>query len=238
MYDFAMQRPGWAQMNQDRREGRGERREGRRGGRGFEGGPGPMGPFGPGGPFGANGPFGPHGPFGPRGPMGGGWGGPGRGPRARRGDVRIAILALLAEGPLNGYQVIQTLAERTDGLWKPSPGAVYPALAQLEDEGLVEQYDNEGQRAFRLTDAGKQAAQDVPTKPWDAVKDEFAPRFSDQVKGLWSEFTNLTMAAQAVTRSGSPDLQRQAAEILADARRKLYSLLATDGAPSSEDGLR
>ena len=57
--------------------------------------------------------------------------------RGRRGHVRTSILALLAEQPLNGYQIMQTLAERTDGAWKPSPGAVYPALSQLEDEGLI-----------------------------------------------------------------------------------------------------
>ena len=125
-------------------------RGGRRGpGRGREGGfPGPGGPggFGPG--FGHG--FGPGG-FGPG--FGPGGFGPGFGPRgrSRRGHVRQSILALLADQPRNGYQIMQALAERTQGMWRPSPGAVYPALSQLEDEGLIESFDNEGQKAFRLT---------------------------------------------------------------------------------------
>jgi DNA-binding PadR family transcriptional regulator len=78
-----------------------------------------------------------------------------RGPRAKRGDVRAAALALLAEEPKNGYQIIQEIGERSDGLWRPSPGSVYPALQQLEDEGLIRaEADDSGRRAYRLTDEG------------------------------------------------------------------------------------
>src|SRR5215213_10877443 len=80
--------------------------------------------------------------------------GPPRGPRARRGDVRAALLVLLAEEPRNGYQLIQELSERSGGMWQPSPGAVYPALSQLEDEGLVRSVETDGRRSFRLTDEG------------------------------------------------------------------------------------
>src|SRR5690349_437632 len=96
---------------------------------------------------------------GPGGP--GGWGGHRGGPhggrrggRARRGDVRAALLLLIEGGPQNGYQLIQEIERRTDGLWKPSPGSVYPALQQLEDEGLVRAVEFEGKRAFELTDDG------------------------------------------------------------------------------------
>ena len=65
----------------------------------------------------------------------------GAGPKARRGDVRAAILAVLAEQPMNGYQIIQEIAERSGGAWKPSPGSIYPTLQQLEDEGLVTRRD-------------------------------------------------------------------------------------------------
>src|SRR4030088_2746910 len=86
-------------------------------------------------------PFGPWGgPGGPGGPGGGPWQGFGpfgRGPRAGRGDVRAATLTLLGEGPMHGYQVIQELSERSGGMWRPSPGSVYPTLQLLEDEGLV-----------------------------------------------------------------------------------------------------
>src|SRR5215210_86537 len=77
------------------------------------------------------------------------WGfGSHRGPRARRGDVRAALLVLLAEEPRNGYQLMQEIEERSDGVWRPSPGSVYPALQQLEDEGLVRVAPGEGRKAF------------------------------------------------------------------------------------------
>src|SRR5581483_866443 len=95
-----------------------------------------------------------------------GWGGPGR--RARRGDVRAAVLALLAERPMHGYEMIQELEERTGGLWRPSPGAVYPALQLLEDQGLVRADTESDKRRFELTDAGREeAAKAGDRKPWD-----------------------------------------------------------------------
>ena len=77
-----------------------------------------------------------------------------RGPKARRGDVRAAILSVLSDAPRNGYQVIQEIAERTGGAWKPSPGSIYPTLQQLEDEGLVVQTEDGGRKAYALTDEG------------------------------------------------------------------------------------
>src|SRR5579859_2457082 len=105
-----------------------------------------------GGPFGG-GPLG-GGSFG-GGPFGHGPRGRGRG-RARRGDVRLALLTLLAEEPRNGYQLMQTIEERSDGRWRPSPGSVYPTLAQLEDEGLVRSTEADGARHFEITDAGRE----------------------------------------------------------------------------------
>ncbi len=140
--------------------------------------------FGPDGPFGPRGPLGPGGIFGPAGPFGtgGGWGqghghwsgeadprarrGRGGRGRARRGDVRAAILELLQEQPMNGYQLMQGIAEATDGAWTPSSGAVYPALAQLEDEGLVEQVEVDGRKSYQLTEAGREAAGKGPSLLW------------------------------------------------------------------------
>src|SRR5437764_12202301 len=100
--------------------------------------------------------FGP-GPFGDIGPGPFGWGrGPrGRGRKARRGDIRTAALLLLAEEPRNGYQIMQVLEERSGGVWRPSPGSVYPALSQLEDEGLIRSEDRDGRKVFALTDASR-----------------------------------------------------------------------------------
>lgn len=117
---------------------------------GFKGRRAAFGPFGP--PFGG-------GPFGGR----GGRGGP-RG-RARRGDVRASILALLADRPMHGYEMIQEIGERSGGAWKPSPGSVYPTLQLLEDEGLIESASEGGKKLFTLTDAGRAEAESGPDAP-------------------------------------------------------------------------
>lgn len=116
--------------------------------------------FGPGGPFGAGGPFGPKGPFGPGGPFGAGgpFGGRGqrRGRMFRHGELRLALLSLLADRPRHGYELIKAIEERTGGAYAPSPGAVYPTLQLLADEGLIAEQDDPGPRkAFRATEAGR-----------------------------------------------------------------------------------
>src|ERR1700756_1072661 len=103
-----------------------------------------------GGPYGGFGGFGGFGPGGPR----------GRGRKARRGDIRTAALLLLAEEPRNGYQIMQEVQERSEGVWSPSPGSLYPALAQLEDEGLIATEEREGRKVYALTDAGRKAVEE------------------------------------------------------------------------------
>ncbi|MEV4256406.1 PadR family transcriptional regulator [Spirillospora sp. NPDC049652] len=215
--------------------GHGFRAHGGRG-PGFGGGAFGGGPFG--GPFGdprswANaGLWGGQGPFGPGGPpwRRGGRGGPGG--RARKGDVRAAILALLAERPRNGYQVIQEIAERSDGAWRPSPGAVYPALQQLADEGLVASDEDAGRRVYRLTDEGRaytEAHADELNEPWARM----APEFPEGVPDLFKAIAGTGAAAVEVLRSGTPDGVGRAVEILTEARRDLYRILAED-APEAD----
>src|SRR5215472_14523876 len=98
--------------------------------------------------------FGPRGGFGPRGPFGGPH-------RRRRGEVRNALLLLLAEEPRNGYQLMQEIEQRSDGSWRPSPGSVYPALSQLEDEGLVRAVQSDSGRLFEITDAGREQTERI-----------------------------------------------------------------------------
>ena len=98
----------------------------------------------------------------------------GRGPRVRRGDVRAAILDLLAEGqPWNGYQIIQEIGARTQGVWRPSAGSVYPALQQLEDEALIQAEAGEDRRRkYTLTEEGRAYVAehaDELRASWDAV---------------------------------------------------------------------
>jgi len=232
--------PYWGEPDDGRHRGRARRRDrfSYDGPGGF--GPGMFGPsgaFGPGGAFGPSGPFGPGGPMGPNGPLGpaGPMGPRGRG-RGRRGHVRTSILALLGEGPLNGYQIMQTLADRTGGAWRPSPGAVYPALNQLEDEGLIEAFDNEGQKAFRLTEAGREAATEVETPPWEVVNEAIADWNPSQIGALWQEYARLAGAAKEFTRNASVAEIESATKVLAEARRKLYALLASaDDVPNGDD---
>jgi DNA-binding PadR family transcriptional regulator len=153
--------------------------------------------------------------------------GPPRGPRARRGDVRAALLVLLAEEPRNGYQLMQEIEQRSDGVWRPSPGSVYPALQQLEDEGLVRVAEGEGRKAYELTDEGRahvEARSEEHGAPWDAVK-------GDMGEGAWdlmAAMKQIGMALFQLTHSGTEAQQAEAKQVLADTRRALYRILAED----------
>jgi DNA-binding PadR family transcriptional regulator len=159
--------------------------------------------------------------------------GPPRGPRARRGDVRAALLVLLGEEPRNGYQLMQEIEQRSDGVWRPSPGSVYPALQQLEDEGLVAVREGEGRKAYTLTDEGRAhvEANDLGA-PWDAVKGDMG----DGAWELMGAMRQIGMALFQLTHSGTEAQQQEAREVLADTRRALYRILAEDApAPGSEE---
>jgi DNA-binding PadR family transcriptional regulator len=163
-----------------------------------------------------------------------GFPGPGyrRGPRARRGDVRTAILALLAEEPRNGYQIIQELAERSGGVWRPSPGSVYPALQQLEDEGLVRLEEQDGRKLYRLTDAGREhvaSRAGEHAAPWDTV----AGSVRDDMFELRDLFTQVAVAFWQVAHSGSAAQVAEAKRVLADSRRALYGILAEGDDPAA-----
>lgn len=173
--------------------------------------------------------WGPDFPFGPRGPRG--WGGPfGRGRKARRGDIRTAALLLLAEEPRNGYQIMQEVQERSEGVWRPSPGSVYPALQQLEDEGLIRSEETDGRKHFAITDAGRQyLAQrdaDAPA-PWEL----FAGEHGESAAELGKLFRDMAFAFAQVMRTGSESQMDQAREVLASARRALYHILADGDGP-------
>ncbi|CAN5558853.1 hypothetical protein BH10ACT1_BH10ACT1_04540 [soil metagenome] len=177
------------------------------------------GPRGRGGRFGGE-RFG-GGPF----PGGRGGGRGGRGGRARRGDVRLAILALLAERPMHGYEMIQELGERTNGAWTPSPGSVYPTLTMLEEEGHVTGEEVDGKRRFVLTETGREAAESREgPAPWETVVSDADPVVLELRDVLGS-----TMAAvKQVFRAGNPAQQAKAVEILTEARRKIYEVLAAE----------
>jgi DNA-binding PadR family transcriptional regulator len=149
--------------------------------------------------------------------------------------VRSAILDVLATSPepINGYQVIQQIAERTDGVWKPSPGSVYPTIAQLQDEGLVEDAPT-GRKAIQLTDEGHAYVADHPDE-MTAVWAPFAQQADDDEATNFKQVIGQTVGAIVqVATTGSPDQRQKAIEILGDTRRRLYGLLA-EGPEDAED---
>ncbi len=156
--------------------------------------------------------------------------GPPRGPRgqkASRGDVRAAILALLREGPRNGYQIMSDIEERSGGAWRPSPGAVYPALSALADEGLIEGEESGGRRTFRLTEAGRQYVEENPDMArgaWESTEQQEAW----QVPGLFAEAARLGGGIVQLAHAGTPAQIRAAEKLLERTRRELYRILADD----------
>jgi DNA-binding PadR family transcriptional regulator len=150
----------------------------------------------------------------------------GGGRRAGRGDIRAAILALLNEEPMHGYQIMQELESRTGGAWRVSPGSVYPTLQQLQDEALITSTEQPGgRRVFALTDAGReQAKTSAASPPWQDAGD--GP--SDDMASTRKLFTQVAAATWQVGQTGSAAQVAQAHEILRDTRRRLYQLLADE----------
>ncbi len=153
------------------------------------------------------------------------------GRRARRGNIRTAIVTLLAEKPMHGYEIMSELAERSGGVWRPSPGSVYPTLQQLEDEGLVEPAESEtGRRVFQLTVAGKkEASAQTGPPPWDAVGAEG----DDAVVELRELVMQVLAATRQVGQAGTARQITAAQDVLRSTRKSLYRLLAEDDTPET-----
>jgi DNA-binding PadR family transcriptional regulator len=155
--------------------------------------------------------------------------------RARRGDVRSAALALLAEEPMNGYQIIQQIGERSGGLWRASPGSVYPALAQLEDENLIALAAGErGRRAYELTEEGRAYVAEHAEQlraPWSEMTDGAAGAAVD----MHSLARQLHLAAFQVVSAGTEAQVAEARKVLTQARRALYRILAEESADTEPE---
>lgn len=146
--------------------------------------------------------------------------------RMGRGDVRTAVLALLAEQPMHGYQIIREIDERSGGSWKPSPGSVYPTLQLLTDEGLITAQESDGRKTYSLTEAGRAVAGETSEKsaPWEST----SARDNSRHGALPKAGIDLAQAVAQVGRSGSPEQVKEAVAVLEDARRKLFSILAQE----------
>ena len=159
----------------------------------------------------------------------------GRRDRRRRGNIRAAILLLLEEEPRNGYQLIQEIAERSGGVWQPSPGSMYPALQQLEDEALIRAEAGEDRRRmYTLTEEGQAYVTehaDELKASWDAVTGSV----NDTEVQLRHTIHQVMVAVSQVAQAGSAAQVQQAGKILADTRRALYRILAADDPDAEED---
>jgi DNA-binding PadR family transcriptional regulator len=186
------------------------------------------------GPFGGPGPFG--GQFeehGPRGRHGHPGRRPGRG-RAQRGDVRTAALLLLAEQPMHGYQLMQAIAERTAGAWQPSPGAIYPTLNQLQDEGLIAMESEGGRKLATLTEAGRTYVDEQGETMADPFV-EFSGGGGDRTD-LRHGIEDIATACRQIGRGGSEAQLAAAQKVLTETKRSLYLILAEDpGALGTEE---
>jgi DNA-binding PadR family transcriptional regulator len=154
---------------------------------------------------------------------------PSGGSRMARGDVRSAVLSLLAERPMHGYQIISEIAERSGGTWKPSAGSVYPTLQLLADEGLIEAEEQNGRKTYSLTEAGRAVAAEATETPapWESTTAKDSTKDA-RFHALPKAGVDLAAAAAQVGRSGTPEQVQAAIDILDDARRRLYSILAQD----------
>lgn len=183
------------------------------GGAGFPGFPGNPGFPGHGNPFGGN-------------PFDGPWFAPGprhHGSRARKGDVRSVILILLSEAPSNGYGLIKSIAAKTAGTWRPSPGSVYPTLQQLVDEGLIRPTGSGPRTEFELTDEGRSYVEenrDQLASAWTASSETL-----HQHGQLMASAAKLAGVIRQVHEAGTPEQRDAAATKLDDLRRELYRML-------------
>lgn len=146
------------------------------------------------------------------------------GPRMGRGDVRAAILTLLAEEPMHGYQIIHEIEERSGGAWKPSPGSVYPTLQMLADEGLILAKQAAGRKTYTLTEDGSEEAASVPAPPWEKTEARNASRSMILPKAG----VKLAEVVGQVARRGTAEQVDEAVTVIDDARRKLYAILAQE----------
>ncbi|HEX4862634.1 MAG TPA: PadR family transcriptional regulator [Acidimicrobiales bacterium] len=140
----------------------------------------------------------------------------------RRGDIRVALLRALLDGPAHGYEIISRLEEKSGGLWRPSPGSVYPTLQLLEEQDLLRSQEDNGKRVYELTDAGRAEVEssEAAQFPWEG-REGLSGR-----KALRLALAQLALATKQVDAAGNGDLVERAAEVLKEARHKLYQILA------------
>ncbi len=124
---------------------------------------------------------------------------------------------------MHGYEMINRISEKTGGLWSPSPGSVYPTLQLLEETGLIEGSDDDGKRRYSITDEGRKAsAERKGPLPWDSFNEEDKSGH----RALFISARQLASAVQQTAGSGTEEQRERVREILEDARKRVYAILA------------
>jgi DNA-binding PadR family transcriptional regulator len=160
--------------------------------------------------------------WGPRGRWGGPGGGWGGGRRIRRGHIRTAVLVSLKEESAHGYEIMRRLEEMSGGLWRPSPGSVYPTLQMLEDEGLVRSSEINGSRTYTLTDTGRAEADSSSFPGSGATEGE------EQLRSLRQAVGQLVSAAKQLSGAGENSQVLRGIAVIQRARKELYQILGED----------
>ncbi len=146
-------------------------------------------------------------------------------PKVGRGDVRLAILQVLVEQPMHGYQIMQELTEHTKGVWRPSPGSIYPSLQQLEDEGLIRADRQDGKNVYSLTDEGRS---EVESEAGPPIWERFGSHVDEDLFELREIGFQVGAAVMQIARAGSKCQVVKTKEILEETRRRIYRILAED----------
>jgi len=144
--------------------------------------------------------------------------------RTPRGDIKYILMALLAEQPRHGYELIKELEERYGGSWKPSPGSVYPTLQLLEEGGYLISEQQEGKRVYTITDSGRELLAQRGD-PLDWMEKRSKPQ---QWMELGNAIADVGAAVMQVARSGNSDKISRVQEILTRVKREIYSILAEE----------
>jgi DNA-binding PadR family transcriptional regulator len=137
------------------------------------------------------------------------------------------VLALLQENPGHGYALMAEMARRSGGLWRPSPGSIYPVLQQLRDEGLVSVADSGGRRVFSLTEAGRESVRDR-AQEIGSLWDRDDPETMGQVSALHEALDTLGAAVHQVAQLADPEQVARARRSLDQARRSMYLILSEE----------
>jgi DNA-binding PadR family transcriptional regulator len=146
--------------------------------------------------------------------------------QAKRGDMSPILLRVLAEKPMHGYEIIRELEQKSHGLWRPSPGSVYPTLQLLEEQDLVESRDEGGKKVYTITDEGRSQAKSSKARgPWECRDDKHDMEQVMEVRGSILEFIG-TM--RQLMRGGTADQQERAIAVIKEAKSKLDSILGEE----------